>query len=192
MRVDVTNFDKINVIDTCSIWNLLSSNSFYSLVQRYEMVFSCTQFVVYECLFKKRKSMTEEEKIIRQKLIDEQKKSKFSQYQISIEDLQSIEVIRNRKKLSMGELSSIVFAKKTRQSFITDDQGARRISEEYLGLKETQTIPQLLGWLTYCGDINDHELDVIVKEHTQCGRLLEKYFREAFLYGLEQRLIRTN
>lgn len=82
----------------------------------------------------------------------------------------------------------MIFAKKTRQSFLTDDQGARKVSEEYIGLPSTQTTPQLFGWLTFSGKILDSEKDIIIMQHKNVDGILEKYFQEIYLEALELRL----
>jgi hypothetical protein len=75
--------------------------------------------------------------------------SLFPAYPISIDDLQSIMNLEQRKSFSKGELSSIVFAQKTRQAFLADGQEARKLSESYIGLGNTQTTPSYLdGYLT--------------------------------------------
>jgi predicted nucleic acid-binding protein len=142
--------------------------------------FSCTNYVLYECLYKPRKVIKETDRRLKNKL--EKKLGEFysQSYSISIDDLQSIAVLEKRKALSKGELSSIVFAKKTNQAFLTDDQAARKLSEFHLESGYTQTIPHLLGWLSYNQKILDNDKDNIIQEHEFNDGELKKYFEEAF------------
>jgi predicted nucleic acid-binding protein len=147
---------------------------------------------VYECLYKPRTVFKEVNNRLQDKLRKEMTKNLFPSYSISIDDLQSIMNLEQRKSLSKGELSSIVFAQKTRQAFLTDDQGARKLSESYIGLDNTQTIPQLFGWLSYIGKILDNDKSVIILEHENNGGQLRKYFDEVFGRARELILIENN
>lgn len=115
-------------------------------------------------------------------------KGKFQSHHISIEDLQDIEVLENRKRLSKGELSSIVFSKKIRQAFLTDDQGARKLAEKMLEKSMVQTTPQLFGWLFYSGYLSDGDKDKIISDHKEFNRPLSQYFNEMYLKALELKL----
>ncbi len=192
MAIDVSSFQLLNVIDTCSIWNVLSSKRFYSAIITKGCNFSCTQFVIYECLFKPRKVETVEDKELKSKLVKERERGHFSSYHISIEDLQSVEILENRKALSKGELSSIVFAKKTRQAFLTDDQNARKLASNILDGKMIQTTPQLLGCLIYESILSDNDLDIIISDHNRLKRPLERYFRKVYNLALELKLAYKN
>lgn len=112
-------------------------------------------------------------------------------YHISIEDLQDIEILQKRKNLSKGELSSIVFAKKTRQALLTDDQGARKLAEQVMDKKSVQTTPHLFGWLFYADFLRDGDKDRIIKEHKDFKRPLAKYFSEMYVKALEFKLANT-
>jgi predicted nucleic acid-binding protein len=147
--------------------------------------FSCTKYVVYECLGKPRKDIKNADVKLKNKLQKEITNGLFPSYSISIDDLQMVMNLEQRKALSNGELSSIVFAHKTRQAFLTDDQGARKLSEFYIGLESTQTIPHLFGWLSYIGKILDNDKTVIIQEHEENGGRLSIYFEEVFLKALE-------
>lgn len=61
MAVDPSCFNLLNVADTCSIWNILSSKLFYCATISAKCAFSCTQFVHYECLIKPRTNESEKE-----------------------------------------------------------------------------------------------------------------------------------
>ena len=54
MAIDPSSFHSVNVTDTCAVWNVLSSRTLYTAARLAGVVFVCTGFVVYECLFKPR------------------------------------------------------------------------------------------------------------------------------------------
>jgi len=58
---DITTYHKLNVIDTCSIWNIISCPRIYSATIDALCYFSFTEYVHYECLFKKRSNSTPKE-----------------------------------------------------------------------------------------------------------------------------------
>jgi predicted nucleic acid-binding protein len=154
--------------------------------------FSCTSYVFYECLYKPRKTFKEADERLIDKLKKEANNFYSQSYSISINDLQSIMSLEERKALSKGELSSIVFAKKTRQAFLTDDQAARKLSESYLEDAHTQTTPHLFGWLSYNQKILDNDKVFIIQEHKNNGGELSKYFEEVFNKAREFILLEKN
>ena len=192
MSVDPSTFFIINVIDTCSIWNILSSKMLYRATLNAKCTFSCTHFVFYECLHRRRKVDSVHDIELQQRFRKEINAGKFSIYHITIEDLQDLEILEKRKKVSKGELSSIVFAKKTRQAFMTDDQGARKLAEKVMAKKMVQTTPHLFGWLIYSGYLSDGDKNTVIDEHKQNGRPLEKYFEKIYLKALELKLAFKN
>ena len=84
---------------------------------------------------------------------------RFTAYNITIDDLQEIDVLNSRKKLGKGELSSIVFAKKTRQAFLTDNTRARKLGNEQnpatkvkkqrIGVNQARYSQQPVNYLSY-------------------------------------------
>lgn len=94
-----------------------------------------------------------------------------------------------RKSLGIGELSSIAFARKINQCFLTDDQKGRKFAATILGSDRVQTTPQLLGYLVYDRRIIDGELEQIIKDHKEYGRPLETYFRNVHDEALRIRLM---
>jgi hypothetical protein len=189
MEIDITTLEKINVIDSCSIWNIISSGILLSASLNSKCCFSITKFVEYECLFKKRSDFKVSEVELKNKLKALLTKQSFNSYPLNISDLQEIELLRNRKNLGLGELSSIAFAKRTSQSFFTDDQGARKFAKEVLGSSKVQTTPHLYGWLLFNQYLNESDLKQILIEHNLNNRPLEKYFREAHQECLRIKLI---
>ena len=190
MRIDPTRFHLLNVADSCSIWNVLSSRLLLARALGSGCSFCCTQFVEYECLFKRRTRPTKEDDSIKERLLAERKKGHFKAYALEIEDLQDVNLLQTRKSLSLGELSSIAFAKKTNQAFLTDDQKARRLAEKVLPLDRVQTVPHLFGWLLFGGVIQDGDKDQVIREHSDLGRPLSRFFEDVYHWILQLRLAR--
>ena len=197
-RLDPSKFKPYNVVDSCSIWNILSSMILYkaAISDSAGCLFCCTSFVNYECLIKPRSNITQQEEQLKKRLISEKSKGKqFSDFHLSVEDLQDVEVLEKRKNLGKGELSSIVFAKKTNQPFLTDDKGARKLAEGLLESGQVQTTPHLCGWLFYTNILSDSDKNKIINEHssfrtTTRGNLtpfFESMYQKAFEYQLMHR-----
>lgn len=188
MAINMTQFHLNNIIDTCSIWNVLSSKILYRATTKAGCSFVCTRFVIYESLYKPRKSYSMEEEILKNRLEEERKKGSFKDFHISIDDLQDVEVLQNCKNLSKGELSSIAFAKKMNQAFLTDDQGARKLAAQFIDNDKVQTTPQLFGWLFFEEVLVDSDKDQILKDHVELRRPLEKYMNQAYLAAMQYKL----
>jgi len=178
----------MNVIDTCAIWNILSSQKFLSLAKQAGCSFLYTRFVLYECLYKPRTEFNQRDNELQERLKRLIAQKGIAEFSLDIEDLQDIEVLQQRENLGKGELSSIVLAKKFGRSFQTDDQGARKLSKVFLEDESIQTTPQLFGWLAYISYISDTDKDEIIKEHKYFNRPLEKFFHEVYKYALQFRL----
>lgn len=188
MQTRFENFKKINVLDTCSIWNVLSSRRLYSGAICNSFNFCCTFYVHYECLYKPRGAKLSEDTELCDRLTREIQRGKITIYHLALEDLNEIDILRRRKHLGKGELSSIAFSKRIQQAFLTDDQGARKLANEVLGEEFVQTTPQLFGYLIYTGSLIDSDKDDIINEHKSLRRPLEQYFNELYLTALELRL----
>jgi hypothetical protein len=188
MAINPSIFEKLNVIDTCSIWNMLSSHLFYSTARAAGCYFCCTHFVYYECILKPRRNPSIEDKELKKRFVNEYQLGAFPKHHLDIEDLQDLIIIENRKRLSKGELTSIIFAKKTRQAFLTDDQNARKLGEKIIGKNMVQTTPHLFGWLYFICKLGDNDMSKVIKEHEKYGRPLKPYFEEMYLKALEYRL----
>jgi predicted nucleic acid-binding protein len=177
MNIDITNCNKANIIDSCSLWNVLSSLIIYSVVVDNKFSFSVTKFVEYECLYKPRNKPNGKDKELQRILNTEIKSGKIACHNLTIEDLQDDIILKHRNTIGIGELSSIAFAKKVSVSFLTDDQKARKLGAEILGNNRVQTTPLLLGWLFYNNLLSDGDLNVIIQSHNEHNRPLEKHFR---------------
>lgn len=163
MNSNITKLHLVNVTDSCSVWNILTSPIIFKASAQAGCYFALTKFVSYECLYKKRKQLHDQNLI---KILElEISKGRFTPCDITIDDLQEIEILENRKRLAKGELSSIVFAKKTRQAFLTDDRKARNLGKEVLGNDYVQTTPHLVGHFFYKRLLLDADFPVLIAEH---------------------------
>jgi predicted nucleic acid-binding protein len=189
MAVDPSKFIQFNVADTCAIWNILSSQLLYRVARAAGCAFCCTSFVHYECLFKPRKTYDARDQELQLRLKTTLQQKEIQAYSIDIADLQDVMVLESRKRVSKGELSSIAFAKKTRQAFITDDQGARKLAERSLDFPMVQTTPHLFGWLFFTAQLVDADKKTIVEQHNEMGRPLQAHFEEMYRTALAYRLM---
>lgn len=192
MATDPSQFQKLNVADTCSLWNVLSSLRLYAVARESGCSFCCTAFVSYECLHKPRNHETTQDTELKSRFRAEQQSGRIRAYSLDVADLQEVAVLEARKRLSKGELSSIVFARKTRQAFLTDDQKARRLSESVLEQSMTQTTPHLFGWLMFTCKLSDGDKDPIVIEHEKFNRPLRPHFEEMYIEALRCRSMAGN
>lgn len=188
MQLDLSQFFKPNVVDTCAVWHILSSVRLYKAAVNAGCSFCVTQFVVYECLHKPRSASTPAALELQERFRTELGQTRSESYQLEIADLQDVELLEQRKRLGMGELSSIAFAKKTRQAFFTDDQGARKLAKEVLVSGHVQTTPHLLGWLFFTRGLIDAEFSDVLMEHERFDGKLRKYFDEVYNAALQFRL----
>lgn len=188
MAFNFSRFLSLNVTDCCALWNLLSSELLFHAARRANFYFCITHFVFYEALLKKRSCVNEKE----QRLIARLKKAlslkDVEAFHLSIDDLQEVDIIEKRRQLGKGEISSIAFAKRTRQAFMTDDKKARKLAHEILGEQNVQTVPHLVGWLFYSGNLTDGDKTVLLAQHEEMERPLKQYFEEMYQKAMEKRL----
>lgn len=191
MNSDLTRFERFNVIDSCSIWNILSSSVIYNASLEAGCFYSFTNFVKYECLYKRGKQDRDGELL--DKLSKEIKNEKFKVCAITIDDLQEIDILENRKRLGKGELSSIVFAKKTNQAFLTDDKKARSLAISILGKSKVQTTPHLVGFCFYKRHLLDGDFASVVSQHLASLKGtwgdLSIYFKDVYEESLRIKLL---
>jgi hypothetical protein len=110
--------------------------------------------------------------------------------QIDLEDLQQVEIIENRMRLSKGEISSIIFAKKSKQAFMTDDKKASKLARDVLNNGLVQSTPHLLGWLYFAGRLQDSDKDIIIADLTMLNRgSLKSHIEDAYRESLRCRLL---
>src|ERR1035437_6775092 len=191
MPSDPSIFEPVNVIDTCAIWNVLSSRILYATARSAGCSFCCTRFVLYECLHKPRTNPSVSDLELQKRMLDECDLGTITVYPLAISDLQDVSVLESRKRLGKGELSSIAFANKIRRAFLTDDQGARKLAAKVIGDQRVQTTPHLFGWLFFIGRLGDGDKDRIIQEHNRHQGPLAPYFEEMYLRALEFRLMST-
>jgi vesicle coat complex subunit len=133
MVFDPTIIDKVNVIDTCSIWNMISSDLLFSRSITRGCAYACTEYVKYESLLKPRKNKSTYDTAFQDKLSSYLSNNSIKVCSLSIDDLLDVQLLENRRKLGMGELSSIAFARKIEHAFLTDDMKAKKLAIEVLG-----------------------------------------------------------
>ena len=175
--IDISQFAKWNVTDTCSLWNLFASRLLYSTARSAGIQLCCTEFVIYECLHKLgqfRPERIELQNRLKKALHDRQ----ITPYKIDVEDLQDLEVLRSRKKLSLGELSVLVFARKTSQAVLTDDRGAQKLARTMLTEVNVQNTPHLYAWLYFISLLGDGDLQQIQEDLHRFNRSLEPHLSQ--------------
>lgn len=182
--INVSAFKLLNVVDSCALWNILSSELLYSAALRARCSFCCTGFVRYECLRRRRTYATPTDEEIKRRFLSALERSEIVAYELDIADLQEVAVLQNRKRLSMGELSSVAYALKTHQAFLTDDQKARKLGAIALAQDRVQTTPHLLGWLVYSRSLSDLEVETVLAQHSLMARPLREHLTRAYHEGL--------
>lgn len=188
MAIDPSTFRLVNVADTCSVWNLLSSATLHSAAKEARCEFCITSFVRYECLTKPRKKTpTSTETELMRRLAQEQARGGFAAHSCDIGDLQAIKLLESRKRLGKGELSSIAFAMKIGQAVITDDRKARKLAEDS-GHAHIQTTPHLFSWLIFKGRLGDSDKGTVIAQHKAMDRPLAPHFETAYEMALQCRL----
>ena len=188
MAIDPSKFRLINVADTCSVWNVLSSPILHSAAKEARCDFCITSFVRYECLNKPRKKTpTAAETELMRRLAQEQGRGSFVAHSCDIGDLQAITLLESRKRLGKGELSSIAFAMKIGQAIITDDRKARKLAEDS-GHAHIQTTPHLFSWLIFSGRLGDADKETVIAQHKAMDRPLAPHLETAYEMALQCRL----
>src|SRR5258708_14274039 len=99
MAVDATRFYPHSVTDTCSVWNVLSSKTLYDASRNANCHFACTAYVAYECLVKPRKSPSEADTILRNRLVRARESGQFREFHLTIDELEDVAVLERRRKL---------------------------------------------------------------------------------------------
>jgi hypothetical protein len=193
MELDPSHFYPLNVVDTCAVWHLLSSKKLYETALAVGCMFSCTAFVAYECLTKPRtKKATPAQEVaqkeLQRRLQREQEHGRFTCYHLDLDELLDVEIMEKRKNLGKGELSSIAFAKRTRQAFHTDDQKARKLASHVMETGRVQTTPHLWGWLYFTQALGDADKDDIISEHEHFEGPLRSHFEIMYMRALQYRL----
>lgn len=187
MTIDPSKFHLTNVVDTCAVWNILSSPCLNAATKAAQCHFCVTSFVQYECLTKQRKSILSCEQTLMDRLRTEQKRGAFQIHSCSINDLHNIAILEKRKKLGKGELSSIAFAMRIHQGFLTDDKKARQLAMDS-GHQHAQTTPHLFSWLIFTGRLGDSDKDKVIAQHIEAGRHIAQHLETAYHMALQCKL----
>lgn len=185
---DVSRFRLLNVGDSCSLWNLLASPLLYVTARAAGIRLCCTSFVIYECLHKRSRHWPERlelQKRLKTKLAE----GAITAHSIELEDLQQVEVLRNRKKLSVGELSVLVFAAKTQQAMFTDDKGAQKLALTHLAADAIQNTPHLVAWLYFESLLGDADVAQVKAELIALARNLSPHLDRFYLEAQRCRMI---
>jgi hypothetical protein len=106
MAIDPSQFRTTNVADTCGVWNVLSSSRLSGAAVLAKCHFVITAFVNYECLHKPRRTDTPSDLELKSRLVRAQSEGRFRPYACELEDLQTVTLLQNRKRLGKGELWS--------------------------------------------------------------------------------------
>lgn len=186
-RVDL--IAKVVVVDTCSVWNVLSSRILHRACVASGFDFALTTFVLYECLYKPRTERRAADDVLRERLKEARKRQQFKDVSLALEDLQHVAILEQRKRLAKGELSAIAFARRVGLAFQTDDKGARKLAATALVNDHIQTTPHVLGWLFYQGHLADADLSEVLCEHESFGRPLGTFFQEMYEEAMRCRLL---
>jgi predicted nucleic acid-binding protein len=180
MALNPRKFHLMTVTDTCSVWNLLSSQRLFRSACSAKIYFCITPMVLYECLHKPRKFVTPEAT----ELI-----SLFPVQESDLNDL--LQISRSAPlKLSSGELSCIAIAYQiTTMAFMSDDRRACKYAEDVLRLI-VETTPKLYAWLHYYRHLTDGDHSEVIAEHERFERRpLTPFFNEAYEAALQHRLM---
>lgn len=184
MSIDPSRFHPINVTDTCSVWNLLSSATLYRAALAAQCHFCVTGFVNYECLIKPRTLPTAVTRELQRRLEEARCAGQFEVHSCNLDDLQIISMLEGRKRLGKGELSSIAFAMGRGLAVLTDDQGARKLSSA-AGNHPTQTTPHLHSWLIFTRKLDDSDHSNVLSQHRQMEGSLARHLQDAYFLALQ-------
>lgn len=189
MSFDPSIFPSTLVADTCSVWNMLSSNKLSQASIQARLHFCITPAVLYECLHKPRASITTQKQEMMNRLTRARLAGRFPVQQCSIEDLIAISE-KAPGRLGAGELSCMATAYRIRSiAFMTDELLAGKYAKTHLQLP-TETTPRLYGYLHYHRHLGDSDhADVIMEHESFESRPLSKYLNDAFQLAMKCRLM---
>ena len=189
MVLNPVNFSKASVIDTCSVWNILSSRKLYQSTLSANLHFCITGVVLYECLYKPRSNSSVENVEMMERLKSDIQSGGFPVEPCSLDDLA---VVSNLEisGLGSGELSCMAVAYRVRNiAIMTDDQQARKVASNNLKLT-VETTPYLYAWLYYRQYLSDSDHSKIITEHeTYRTRPLTTFLQQAYEEAMRFRLM---
>ncbi|WP_163865071.1 hypothetical protein [Myxococcus eversor] len=182
------SFINTNIIDTCAIWNLLSSETLFHRSRACKHTYITTPTVLYECLIKPRTPpITQAKETLRSRLQAHLRTGELTELKISIDDLHEVSQLSSR--LGQGELSCAAAARKIHQAVMTDNRRDFRAIESLIDGR-LQTTPRLLGWLVLNNHLGDTEVQTVISEHKELEGSLHGVYLIAYHEALEIRLKR--
>jgi hypothetical protein len=187
MAIDPSAFHRINVVDTCAVWNILSSRRLYLASKEANCDFCITSFVLYECLVKARTTIKNPQDELRKRLIEARERGAFRDHACRIDDLQQVGILEQRNRLGKGEISSLALAMKIGHAFLTDDMKAVKLGHA-VGHSATQTTCHLFAWLIFDGRLTDGEKAIVITEHEEVKGTLRRHLEKAYDLALICRL----
>lgn len=189
MSFDPARFSVVSVVDTCAVWNMLSSLRLNEAAIHAKLHFCITPVVLYECLHKPRPNITPEQRELMGRLVSNRDKGRFPVQECSLDDLLTVSE-GAPGKLGSGELSCIAAAYRIRNiAVMTDEKLARRYAQSNLGLS-VETTPRLYGYLHYHQHLGGADHDEVIKEHERFEkRPLTHFFNQTFDEAMRCRLM---
>ena len=189
MSFDPARFAVASVVDTCAVWNMLSSLRLSEAAIQAKLHFCITPVVLYECVYKPRPNITPEQRELMNRLESNRAKGRFPILECSLDDLLTISE-KSPGKLGSGELSCIAAAYRIRSiAVMTDEKLARKYAREKLGLL-VETTPRLYGYLHYHLHLGESDHDQVIKEHERFEeRPLTQFFNQTFSEAMRCRLM---
>ncbi|CUJ97066.1 Uncharacterised protein [Achromobacter xylosoxidans] len=189
MSFDPARFSVVSVVDTCAVWNMLSSLRLNEAAIHAKLHFCITPVVLYECLHKPRPNITPEQRELMGRLVSNRDKGRFPVQECSLDDLLTVSE-GAPGKLGSGELSCIAAAYRIRNiAVMTDEKLARRYAQSNLGLS-VETTPRLYGYLHYHQHLGGADHDEVIKEHERFEkRPLTQFFKQTFDEAMRCRLM---
>ncbi len=190
MAVDVRIFAPLSSIDTCAVWNVLSSRRLSTAAAARGRNFILVDYVRYECLTRPRANPSESDIQLQDLLRKKLERGDVTTLTVDVNDLREIARVDLVRRLGRGEIAAIALARKIRGAFLSDDRAAYRIACDAFPEQPSQTTPQLVGWLVYVGELTDGDFEIVVREHNDAtGRsTLSAYFRKTYQMALHHRL----
>ena len=189
MSFDPARFSVVSLVDTCAVWNMLSSLRLTEAAVQAKLHFCITRAVLYECLHKARANITPVQQELMGRLVSNRAKGRFPVQECSLDDLLAISE-KAPGNLGSGELSCIAAAYRIRNiAVMTDDWLARKYAKDNLGLS-VETTPRLYGYLHYHQHLGGADHDEVIKEHERFERRpLTRFFNRTFREAMHCRLM---
>ncbi|OUM07805.1 hypothetical protein BW686_09440 [Pseudomonas syringae] len=189
MSFDPSRFSSTSVVDTCSVWSMLSSKRLFQAAILAKRHFCVTPSVLYECLQKPRSAITEEQAELMSRLRHAQSTGVFQVQACSLEDLLTVSAAAPGR-LGSGEMSCLAVAYSIRSiAFMTEERLAKKYATKKLGLNVEST-PRLYGYLHYHRHLGDSDHTNVIAEHENFERRpLTEFFNKAYDEAMRCRMM---